>query len=313
MTAFHNLNPDIKPKGFIDAIKWRLTSKRQKWPKFMPNEYDDIPPAEVKNDELRVSFVGHHTFLIQANGLNILTDPVWSMRASPFNFIGPKRVTEPGIKLENLPKIDLILVSHNHYDHLDIPTLKALHRLGSPKIIAPLGNDKPIKAEIKQADISLLNWYESYQVKEDVTIHLEPAQHWSARGLFDRNQALWGSFVINIMGKQIYFAGDSGYEQKMFQDTYSRFPNIICSIIPIGAYEPRWFMSPIHMNPEEAVKTHQDLRSSYSIAGHFGAFQLTDEGYDEPVIELTKAKRKLGVKDEFMVMKIGSHIILPLK
>lgn len=313
MTIFHNLDPSIKPKGFIDSIKWRLTARRKTWPKFVPNELKDVPPVEVSGDDIRVSFVGHHTFLIQVCGLNILTDPVWSKRASPFSFIGPKRVTEPGINLANLPKIDLVLISHNHYDHLDIATLKALYNLGSPKIITPLGNDKPIKESIKLADIELLDWYESYRIKEDITIHLEPAQHWSARGLFDRNRALWGSFVINIMGKQIYFVGDSGYDQKMFKDAASRFPNIICSIIPIGAYEPRWFMSPIHMNPEEAVKVHQDLCSHYSIAGHFGAFQLTDEGYDEPVIDLVKAKQKLGLKDEFTVMKIGSHVMVPLK
>ena len=144
-------------------------------------------------------------------------------------------------------------------------------------------------------------------------MHLEPAQHWSARGLFDRNKSLWGSFIIDINGKQICFVGDSGYDQKMFQATATKFPNIKCSIIPIGAYEPRWFMSPIHMNPEEAVRAHKDLHSRYSIAGHFGTFQLTDEGYDDPIIALSKAKKELGVKDGFTTMKIGSHIMLSLK
>ena len=313
MTIFHNLNPKIKPKGFLDSIKWRLTSKRKKWPKCVPNEYDDLPPMQVGGDEMRVSFVGHHSFLIQTNGINILTDPVWSLRASPFKFLGPSRVTEPGIKLENLPKIDLILISHNHYDHLDIETLKALYQLGTPKIIIPLGNEKTILSSIPNADITTLAWYENHQVISGIIVHLEPAQHWSARGLFDRNKSLWGSFIIDINGKQICFVGDSGYDQKMFQATATKFPNIKCSIIPIGAYEPRWFMSPIHMNPEEAVRAHKDLHSRYSIAGHFGTFQLTDEGYDDPIIALSKAKKELGVKDGFTTMKIGSHIMLSLK
>jgi L-ascorbate metabolism protein UlaG (beta-lactamase superfamily) len=190
--------------------------------------------------------------------------------------------------------------------------LKALYKLGNPKIIIPLGNEKTILSAIKKADIASLGWYENYQVSDGIKIHLEPAQHWSARGLFDRNKSLWGSFIININNNQICFVGDSGYDQQMFKNIGTKFPNIKCSIIPIGAYEPRWFMSPIHMNPEEAVKVHQDLNSQQSIAGHFGTFQLTDEGYDDPLIELAKAKKRLGIKDEFSAIKIGSHIKLSL-
>lgn len=306
---FHNLNPAIKPKGFFDAIKWFFTSNRKSWPGFVQNTKKDFPPDFVKGDKTRVSFIGHHSFLIQSNNLNILLDPVWSERASPFSFIGPKRVSKPGIDLDNLPNIDIILISHNHYDHLDINTLKEIYKRCNPKIITPLENDKVILKAIPDANVETLNWYENTEIKPGISIHLEPAQHWSARGVFDRNKALWGSFIINFQNYQIYFAGDSGYDQKMFQDIASKYPNISLSIIPIGAYEPRWFMSGIHMNPEEAIKTHLDLKSKYSIAGHFGTFQLTEEGYDDPVKDLEKAKKKFGISSkEFTSMKIGAFL-----
>lgn len=304
---FHNLDPKVKLRGLLSSIKWRLTSKREKWPDSVPNEYEDTPPARVEGDKIRVSFIGHMTFLIQTQSLNILTDPVYSERCSPFSFLGPKRVSKPGIPLKKLPKIDLILISHNHYDHMDIETLKILVEHSGSKIIVPLGNASIIQNHIPKADIQEMDWYENTEFTNNIKICLEPAQHWSARGLLDINKALWGSFVIETPKGQILFMGDTGYDQEMFKRTAEKFTNIVLSLIPIGAYEPRWFMHPIHMNPEEAVRTHIDLNSCRSIASHFATFQLSDEGYDQPNIDLEVAKKKLNVNN-FDALKIGEFL-----
>jgi L-ascorbate metabolism protein UlaG (beta-lactamase superfamily) len=306
---FHNLDPKIKPRGLLDLIKWRFTANHEKWPDVVPNEYSDTPPDRVYGDEIRVSFIGHASFLIQTQGLNVITDPLYSERCSPFESRGPKRVAPPGIPFEKLPEIDIVLVSHNHYDHLDTETLAKLVERFHPTIIAPLGNEHPINSKSQNANVKALDWYEAIEVAKGIKVHLEPAQHWSARGIFDRNKALWGTFVIDTPKGQILFIGDSGYSKEMFENIGEKFPNIRLSLIPIGAYEPRWFMSPIHMNPEEAVQTHIDLRSDYSIASHFATFQLTDEGYERPEIALNLAKEKLDVK-KFDALKIGQFVAL---
>ncbi len=306
---FHNLDPNIKPKGVLDLIKWRLTAKHEKWPDVVLNEYSDTPPDRVYGDEIRISFIGHASFLIQTQGLNIITDPLYSERCSPFDSRGPKRVAEAGILFEKLPKIDIVLVSHNHYDHLDTATLARLVQHSHPEIITPLGNEHPINSSSKDANVKTLDWYENIEVANGIKVYLEPAQHWSARGIFDRNKALWGTFIIDTPKGQILFIGDSGYNKGMFENIGKKFPNIRLSLIPIGAYEPRWFMSPIHMNPEEAVKTHIDLGSQHSVASHFATFQLTDEGYEKPEIALGLAKEKLDVK-KFDALKIGQVLVL---
>lgn len=306
---FHNLDPNIKPAGKLSLIKWRLTSNHEKWPELVPNEFSDTPPERVYGDEIRVSFIGHATFLIQTQGLNIITDPLYSDRCSPFASAGPKRVAKPGIEFEKLPKIDLVLVSHNHYDHLDTETLAKLVEHSNPQIITPFGNEHPIKGRAKNAEVKTLDWYENIEVAKNIKVHLEPAQHWSARGIFDVNKALWGTFIIDTPKGQILFIGDSGYGKEMFENIGKKFPNMRLSIIPIGAYEPRWFMSPIHMNPDEAVKTHIDLKSQHSIASHFATFQLTDEGYDKPRIALDEAKKEHGVS-KFEALKIGQFVII---
>ncbi len=307
---FRNLSPNVKLPGIFSYAKSRLVSKRIKWPKFVPNEYSDhTPPDRVYGSEIRLSFIGHGTFLIQTEGINIITDPVYSERCSPFSFLGPKRVAEPGIPLSKLPEIDLILVSHNHYDHMDIKTLKFLSQANNPKIITPVGNKEIIKKSIKHADVESLDWYENFELKTGIKIHLEPAQHWSARGIFDVNKALWGTFILETPKGQILFIGDTGYNQEMFQNIAKKFLNIRLSLIPIGAYEPRWIMKSVHMNPEESVRTHIDLGSKYSVASHFATFQLTDEGYDMPVIALEAAKKDLKI-DNFEALKIGQVLKL---
>lgn len=305
---FNPWNPRVHSlKGLL---RWRLQSERKRWPKHVKS-LKDTPPHKVNDSSLRVSFVGHSTVLIQTHNMNILTDPIWSERASPFRWLGPKRVTSPGIPLNHLPKIDLILITHNHYDHLDIPTLKKLWERDKPQVIAPLGNDAVIKSKHSPIEVHTLDWHQSKKI-QDVTIHLEPIQHWSARNLRDRDKALWGSFVIDTPDGKIYFAGDSGYNEELFRKTRQKFGSFRFAMLPIGASEPRWFMSYAHMNAEEAVRAHYDLGAPYTMAIHFGAFPLSDEGFEDPARALALAKQKYGIEEEkFRALHAGEAWEIP--
>lgn len=302
MKLFNNLNPNCKPKSFKDLLKWKLTVRNPKWPrKILIENYDMPPPIITEPNKIRVTWIGQATFLIQIDGFNILTDPIWSKRASPFKYFGPKRVMDPGIKLNNLPKIDIILISHNHYDHLDLNTIKFIWQRNQPRIITPLMND----AIIKNISVHTLDWQENIIINSSLSIHLEPSQHWSARGLFDRNRALWGNFIIKTKNYDICFIGDSGYSEQLYKDTGAKY-NIFLSIIPIGAFEPRWFMRDMHMTPEEAVLTHKDLKSKYSIASHFQTFQLGSESYLQAPTEFNYALEKYQIThNNFILPKCG--------
>jgi L-ascorbate metabolism protein UlaG (beta-lactamase superfamily) len=200
------LNPG-KPmdKGFFEVLKWYVTRQPQPWPEFAELPVTDKPPQRVLGDQLRVSFVGHVTLLIQTQGLNILTDPVWSERASPFTWIGPKRVHPPGIRFEDLPPIDLVLISHNHYDHLDLATVERLWQRDRPRIVTPLGNDRIIQDHIPDAKVEAHDWGDQVVISPKLTVHLEPMHHWSARSPWDRNRALWAAFVLVTPGDAVYF------------------------------------------------------------------------------------------------------------
>ena len=303
---FENLAPGTRPKGFASILKWKLSSKQPKWPEIVPLIASDTPPERVVGDEVRISFVGHVSFLIQTKSLNVLTDPVWPLRANPFSFVGPKRVTLPGIKFEDLPKIDIILISHNHYDHLDIATVKNLWLRDKPRIITPLMNDKVLQSSIAGIEATTLNWSEKIAITDNIEIALEPAQHWSARGLFDRNKALWGTFLINLSKGAICFIGDTGYSKELFENIGSKYENIFVSLIPIGAFEPRWFMRDVHINPEEAVLIHKHLNSKYSIGSHFETFQLADDKFAQARTELEVCRIKHKISPEtFISPKIG--------
>jgi L-ascorbate metabolism protein UlaG (beta-lactamase superfamily) len=305
---FQNPDPAYKPKGLLQLLRWKLFTKRTPWPDQVKLIKEDSPPDRVPDlHRMRVSFIGHVTFLIQTNNMNILTDPVWADRASPFSFIGPKRVIDPGIKLENLPKIDVMLISHNHYDHMDLATIKYLWQRDKPTIITPLQNDVIIKNYIQDSklNITTLNWQENIKLANHITINLEPAQHWSARGLFDRNRALWGNFIIETTAGNICFIADSGYNQSLYKQLGEKY-EIFLSLIPIGSFEPRWFMGDIHMNPLEAVLTHQDLQAKYSIANHFQTFKLASDGYLQARQELVLALQQYGISsDEFITPQHG--------
>ena len=295
-------------------MKWQLGSDKKKWPSWVDdNEVPQIQ-AKVLPNESWITYVNHATHLIQLTNLNILTDPIFSERASPVSWAGPKRVRAVGVKVKNLPKIDVVLISHNHYDHLDLPSIKKLNERDQPLFLVGLGqakllNDSGIK------NVEELDWWQTKELDNSRgKIIFTPVHHWCARGVFDRNEALWGGFAIFTSQLKVYFAGDTGCGH-FFKDTQKKLGAMDISILPIGAYEPRWFMKDQHMNPEDAIKAHQDLNSTWSVGTHFGTFQLTDEGIDEPLSDLQKEKLKFKIKDEsFIATKNGKtlHFIKPL-
>jgi L-ascorbate metabolism protein UlaG (beta-lactamase superfamily) len=275
-----------------------------------PSEVSVEPrrPPRPGPDELVITFVGHATFLIQVAGTNVLIDPVYSRRASPFSFAGPRRARAPGVRFDDLPPISLVLLSHNHYDHCDLDTLRLLERRFHPPVVTPLGNGRLLRsAGFRQ--VEEIDWWETASAAP-LPITLTRAQHFSARGPFDRNRALWGGFLIEASGHRVLHAGDSGYGPH-FREIAARLGPIDLALLPIGAYEPRWFMKDVHMNPAEAVQAHLDLEPRQSIAMHFGTFQLTPEGIDEPVRELAKALQERGVAAErFRAVEVGESVRL---
>ena len=291
-------------QGLGDIAKMLLTMDRKPWPEKVENEPKLELNQRLINNEIAVTFVNHATVLLQFNGYNILTDPVWSERVSPFTSIGPKRAREPGIPFDDLPNIDVVLISHDHYDHMDLATLGRLIDRFQPLILVPLGDQEKIKT-LGAKHVFELDWWRSRKVSDSLEITFTPTQHFSGRGLFDSNKSLWGSYVLNVDGKKIHFGGDTAYSSH-FQQIANRFGPMDLSLIPIGAYEPRWFMKWVHMNPEESVQAHLDLRSKKSIAIHCGTFQLSDEAIDQPHIDLDRALKKRQLSDsEFVVLKEG--------
>ncbi len=248
--------------------------------------------------------VNHSTVLLQQSGCNILTDPIWSERASPLTWAGPRRRRMPGVRWEDLPRIDIVLLSHNHYDHLDLATLRRLAKRGQSDFIVPLGVARLLRSQ-GIGPVYELDWGES-QALDGVTVHGLPAMHFSARGLFDRNRTLWCGYMMEAAGRKVYFAGDTA-----FGEHFARIREVFgapgLALLPIGAYEPRWFMSPVHMNPEDAVKAHGILGARTSIAIHHGTFQLADEAVDTP----KKRLREYATDDSFLVLENGQFVTLP--
>jgi L-ascorbate metabolism protein UlaG (beta-lactamase superfamily) len=283
-------------KGFVELARWQLGGGRKDWPESFPSPFRDKPPAEVPG--LRSSLIGHASFLIQVAGLNILTDPVFSDRASPVSFAGPKRVNPPGIAFDDLPPIHALLITHNHYDHLDTETLGRLWQRHRPKVIAPLGNDAVIRAEHPEIPVETRDWGGSVDLGRGVTAHVEPAYHWSARGINDRRMALWCAYVLTTPSGTIYHIGDTGFgDGRIFQAVRERFGRPRLAHLPIGAYEPRWFMEPQHMNPQDAVKVLGIVEAEQALGHHWGTFRLTNEGVDEPPQELATALQAAEIPD----------------
>lgn len=292
-------------KILIDVLSWKIKGSAAKWPENV--EIDPKPIPHPTASSYVVTWVNHSTFLIQTGTLNILTDPIWAERASPVSFAGPKRVVKPGIKFSELPKIDVVLVSHNHYDHLDSQTLKDLSDVHAPLILVPLG-DKLWLEKSGVKNIHEMDWFQEKRIQDTIITFL-PAQHWSARGLFDRNESLWGSWGINFKNTKIYHAGDTGLGPH-FKQIREKWGAPQLALLPIGAYEPRWFMKEMHMNPADAVKAFKILEAESAVGMHFGTFQLTDEEYDAPakVLEKNLKEESIG-PDQFLTPKIGESYI----
>jgi len=304
----NNYNTD--QHGIGEFLRW-MREKRGLWPKpkHFPIERPDVEWLAANRSETTLTWIGHVTFLFQFRGLNILTDPVFGERASPLSFAGPKRYTPPAMHVDQLPPIDIVLLSHNHYDHLDRDAIKRIsHRNdGKTRFLVPLKMADWFRREGIENVVELDWWDETLplEAQHNVRAWFVPAQHFSGRSVNDRNRTLWGGWVLEIDGFRLFFAGDTGYG-KDFADIGSVFNGFDLSLIPIGAYEPQWFMKTVHVNPEDAVRIHRDVKSRQSIGMHWGTFILTDEPVDEPPQRLARALADQHVAPEtFVVMRHG--------
>ncbi len=324
--GFQNNYLDFTPKGLLDLLRWRWQAGREGLPRAprAPTPTVDADLRFITANALAgaamqpaVTWIGHATVLAQLGGINLLTDPMFSERASPLPWLGPQRAQPPGVALAALPHIDVVVISHNHYDHCDAPSLRALNAQpgGPPLFVVPLGL-KAWLAEINITNVVELDWWQSHQ-KGALEIVLTPVQHWSGRGLADRMATLWGGYAVFAPDLHLFFAGDTGYS-KDFSDIRACFSErqkdagFDIALIPVGGYEPRWFMAQQHVNPEEAVRMHLDLRARRSLGVHWGTFELTDDALDQAPLALAQARNSLRVPDgDFFVLAIGETRKLP--
>jgi L-ascorbate metabolism protein UlaG (beta-lactamase superfamily) len=301
----HFYNPDApQAPGYLAALRWKLTTRPQASPSFISDVEQSVPPRRVEGSGLRTTLVNHSTVLLQQRGFNILTDPIWSERASPLSWIGPRRRRKPGVSLDDLPRTDAVLLSHNHFDHLDLPTLRRLAARGVSTFIVPRGVARLLRSQ-NMGPAHELDWGESLTLP-NFTVHCVPALHFSARGIFDRNATLWCGYMIECQERLVYFAGDTGFGAH-FAQIREKFGSPHLALLPIGAYEPRWFMSPVHMGPDEAIRAHEILGARTSIAIHHGTFQLADDGLDTPKQQLI-ARSGHG---SFVVLSNGQFADIP--
>jgi L-ascorbate metabolism protein UlaG (beta-lactamase superfamily) len=297
-------NPDGPALQPFSKVPKLLLQSRTRWPEQVA-VVPAVPPS-LDGSTAVVTFVGHSTFLIQTPAGNILTDPMYSERAGPWNLLGPRRVRPPAVTLDDLPPVSIVLLSHGHYDHLDLQTLRALARRFDPLVIAPLGHDAIVRSAGVR-NVETLDWWDGSK-RAPLAVTMTPAHHFTARTPFDRNRALWGGFVVGAGNRRIYFAGDTAYVP-FFADIRERLGPIDLALLPIGAYEPRWFMRSVHMNPAEAVQAHLDLDAAQSIGMHFGTFQLTTEGIDDPVNALAGTLRERNVPaSRFRAIGFGESV-----
>ncbi|SOC16251.1 L-ascorbate metabolism protein UlaG (beta-lactamase superfamily) [Rhodobacter sp. JA431] len=302
------LEDQVRP-GLRDVFGM-ISEGRPSWPDKVANTATPRLDHDLGVNGMAVTFVNHATFLIQLPGLTILTDPVWSDRVSPVSWFGPKRVRAPGIDFDALPEVDVVLISHNHYDHLDLPTLRKLNARFSPQFYVPLGN-RTLLHEAGIMAVTELDWWQDVVAASGVRIVLTPAQHSSGRGLRDRDRSLWGSYYITRGSRSLFFGGDSGYSSQ-FTEIRETLGAPEVALLGMGAYEPRWFMKPLHMNPVEALMAHRDLRAGYSIGMHFGTFQLASEEFQEPVEDLARALAEDPAHAErFVIMREGDVRLFP--
>ncbi len=286
------------PRSFLDLPKWwleRLRGSAARWPDAVPLAGPTVLPPSVAERAVAATLLGHATWLLQFGGLHVLTDPVFATRAGPFGLLGPPRTTPPALRLGELPRIDVVLLSHNHYDHLDLASLRWLARQRQPLILAPLG----LKAWLEDRGVPRvveLDWWQGHAAAGGFEFVCAPARHWSSRWPWDRCRTLWGSWWVRAPRGSVYFGADTGWGPH-FAEINARLGAPALALLPIGAYEPRWFMEPVHMNPDEAVRAHRALGSRRSLAMHHRTFCLTDEAIDAPERELALARMRHGVPD----------------
>lgn len=324
--GFQNNHIRFEPRGLDDLLRWRW----QAWQDDLPRRPQTPTPA-VRADldfihrnahagaamEPAITWIGHATMLVQMGGRTLITDPMFSERASPVGFAGPQRAQPPGLALRELPRVDLVLVSHDHYDHLDEASVAALQAQpgGPPQFVAPLGVGRLLR-DMGATRVTELDWWDKTQV-DGLEIVLTPAQHWSGRGLYDRMSTLWGGFAVFHESFHLFYSGDTGHSPDFAEIAHRFAPRqrgsgFDLALLPVGAYEPRWFMREQHVNPAEAVQIHREIGALRSVGVHWGTFELTDESLDEPPHALAEARRAQGVADEaFGVMAVGETRRLP--
>jgi L-ascorbate metabolism protein UlaG (beta-lactamase superfamily) len=301
---FFNRGPYLK-KSLGSVLKWRWTRNRAPWPKEPWSPVSRSQRAPLPSGQLRVTFVNHSTVLFESGESAVLVDPVWSNRVGPLGLMGPVRAHPPGVALEDLPRLDAVLISHDHYDHLDLATLRRLAAGHAAAFVSGLGNGYWLK-EAGAARVYELDWRQSLVLSPTLTLHFVEARHWSGRSLGDRFNTLWGGFVLELNGFKIYISGDTGYSEPMFERIKREYGVLNLCVLPLGAYEPRWLMQDNHLNPEEALRTQRILGCTQSLGVHFGTFQISDESRHKPIADLDQARRKLGVSEqEFFTLAPG--------
>ncbi|MES2498792.1 MAG: MBL fold metallo-hydrolase [Pseudomonadota bacterium] len=312
---FFNPDRDAKPavpsKGFGVSRIWQSATGQRpnRWPASIAVS-PAKPPARVDGTAMRVTWIGHATVLVQTQGLNILTDPIWSDKAGPWNLVGPTRTRAPGVRFEDLPRIDLVLVSHNHYDHLDLPTLTRLSQRDRPLIVTSLGNDALLKAH--GIDAVGRDWDGRVAVRPGVSVIVERVHHWSTRWRSDYDRALWSGFTVALPGGNIFFAGDTGWGDGSWPAQAARHGPFRLAILPIGAYHPREVFGRHHIDPGQSVEAFRILGAKRALGVHWGTFQLTDEGADAPPIELAAQLKAAGIApDRFVTTEPGQAIAIP--
>ena len=306
--------PDVHKSSSPAGYLWRrLTDPPPDWPESV-SAPEQLPALaqRVSGRQARVTYIGHATLLIQIAGLNILTDPIWSQRASAVQWLGPKRVAQPAWQLGEMPKIDVVLISHDHYDHLDVATLRQINALHRPRVVAPLGLRKLLVSAMPQSEVSEHDWGERVSLGQSAWVHIEPMAHGSGRSPFDQMQTLWAAYVIEAEGIRIYHVGDTGYAGgRFFRDAATRHGPLDLTILPIGAYEPVDFMADSHMSPGEAVQALVDSGARQGFAHHFDTFQLGFEAHGAAGQALMAALKNRGLSTQkFIVPRLGQSVVI---